>query len=421
VTQLGETSVLDKVSFAAIFIVLMLMPLVGHAGGLGVAPLMFILGFIGLIRAIKTKQFKITNTQIALFVLLVWLCITALWSPYRPDDLLTNYIKLVVMVLIYYWSWILFQYVGRIRPKPLQTLMIATSFFAAGLLVIDLLTRFGVTFLFHSTETHSEKIFRAIDAEGNLGHSITILVLIAAPIATLIRDRLPSRLSLFFIIIFFALILWAAWLNNLAVGILGLASVVVAMSAGRIFPHKVPSVLLGLAIVLIMAAPLLAYFSFHSIASAPDNIPMSWDHRLRMWGYCWQVIVDHPLKGVGFDASRTFSETYTTRDGRDLTIVSLHPHNAGIQIWTEAGLIGALLASGVIATLFKPINVFIQNRGHAGAVSGVIMAGIIISSLTYGAWQFWWWGSLFFAVGVLYLLPISKSDSFDKNPQEVQY
>ena len=100
-----------------------------------------------------------------------------------------------------------------------------------------------------------------------------------------------------------------------------------------------------------------------------------------------------------------------TRDGREISIVSLHPHNAGIQIWTEAGFIGALLASTVVASLFKPVKDYVKNRAHGGAVSGVIFAILIISSLTYGAWQFWWWGCVFLAAGVLHLLPDSQSPS----------
>ena len=102
------TSFLDKSSFAAIFAVLILLPLVSHAGGLGVAPLIFILGILGLILAIKTNRFKFTKVQITLAVFLTWLCLTALWSPYRPDDLLTNYLKLFFLVMIFYWSWPLF-------------------------------------------------------------------------------------------------------------------------------------------------------------------------------------------------------------------------------------------------------------------------------------------------------------------------
>jgi len=403
------TSFLDKTSFGAIFIVLMLMPLVSHAGGLGVAPLIFILGVLGLTLALKTQTFKITPVQIALILFLSWLSISAIWSPYRPDDFLTNYIKLFLMGIIFYWSWPLFEYAGRRRPRRLQHLLMATSVFGAGLLIIDLLSNFGLTLLFNPAPTFDERIFRNIDTEMNLGHAITILVLISAPVAMLMLSRLPKSISLLTMLGFVFMIACAAWLNGLSVGILGLLGVTIAAAAGYALPRKVPYVLLSVVILAILSAPALAYMASQYVENTPSDLPQSWDHRLRMWGYCWQVIVDNPIGGAGFDASRTFGETYIAKDGREITIVSLHPHNAGVQIWTEAGLIGALLASTVIAALMKPVSAFIQSRGHAGAVSGVIMAALITSSLTYGAWQFWWWGCVFLAVGILHLLPASKS------------
>lgn len=403
------TPLLDKTSFGAIFLVMVLMPLVSHAGGLGVAPLIFILGVFGLVLALKTKSFKITSVQLALIIFLTWLSLTALWSPYRPDDMLTNYVKLFIMAIVFYWSWPLFEYAGRRRPRRLQHLLMSTSLFGAGLLIIDLLSNFGLTLLFNPADDFNEKIFRIIDAEMNLGHAITILVLLAAPVSMLMLARLPKRMAKPIMAVFIALLACAALLNDLSVGLLGLIGVLAAMGLGYMLPRKAPPVLLILAVLIIMAAPLLAYIASQYAQNPPGDVPLSWDHRLRMWGYCWNVIADNPLIGAGFDASRSFDETYIAKDGREITTVSLHPHNAGVQIWTETGLIGALLASAVIASLIKPVQNFVQSRGHAGAVSGVIMATLIISSLTYGAWQFWWWGSVFFAVGTLHLLPTSKN------------
>lgn len=387
---------------------LVLLPVISHAGGLGMALLVFILGILGLIFAIKTDRFEITNFQIALIAFLAWLSIASLWSPYKPDDFLTNYIKLFLMVMIFYWSRPLFEYAGRRRPRRLQHLLMAMVFFTVGILIIDLLSDLGLTLLFNPADNFNDKIFKIIDAEMNLGHSITILVLLAAPAGLLMRARLPNTIARPVMVLFLALIGWAAWLNGLTVGLLGLGGVILGAIAGYIYPRRAPKILLGLAIAVIMLAPVLAFFASNYAASVSPDLPLSWDHRLRMWGYCWQVIADHPLRGAGFDASRTFNETYIASDGREITTVSLHPHNAGIQIWTETGFIGAVMASVVIAALFKPLGEFIQSRGHAGAVSGVITAVIIISSLTYGAWQFWWWACVFFVVGTLYLLPVSK-------------
>jgi len=305
------TSFLDKGSFIAIFVVLILLPLVSHAGGLGVAPLIFILGLMGLVLAIKTNHFKITKFQIALITFLAWLCVTALWSPYRP--------------------------------RRLRHLLMAAVIFAVGLLIIDLLSHFGLTLLFNPASDFNDKIFKVIDAEMNLGHSITILVLLAAPVAMLMLSQLPKGVAPWVMVFFIAFLGLAAWLNSLTVGVLGLLGVIIATLAGYASPQRIPKILLALIITVILTSPLLSFFASNYVGETGTDLPQSWDHRLRMWGYCWQVIAEHPLRGAGFDASRTFKETYIASDGREITIVSLHPHNAGVQIWTEAGLaVGAL-------------------------------------------------------------------------------
>ena len=408
---MAMTSLLDKSRFVAIFTVYILLPLVSHAGGLGIAPLVFTLGVFGLILAIKKDQYKITKVQIALIVFLTWLCLTALWSPYKPDDLLTNYLKLFLMVLIYYWSCPLVEYVNERGSRRLRHLLMAMVVFSVGLLLIDLLTHLGITLFFNPASDSDDKIFKTIDAEMNLGHSVTIMVLLAAPVIVLMLSELPRHLARPAVFLWVVLLAWAAWLNGLAVGILALLGVVVTMAAGYAYPRQVPKILLILVIIVIMISPVLSLLAYSYVGEDGTNLPQSWDHRLRMWAYCWQVILDHPLQGAGFDASRTFQETYMTRGGYEVSIVSLHPHNAGIQIWTEAGLIGALLASTVVATLIEPIKNYTQNRGRGGAVSGVIIATLIISSITYGAWQFWWWGCIFLAVGALHLLPRTRQST----------
>ena len=402
------TPFLDKSSFVAIVLVLILLPLVSHAGGLGIAPLIFILGLIGLGLTIKTKRFRITKVQMTLMLFLAWLCVTSLWSPYKPDDALTNYIKLFLMVMVFYWSWPLFEYTARRRPRRLRHIFMAATFFTVGLLVIDLLSNFGLTLLFNPASDHNDKIFKLIDAEMNLGHSITIGVLLAAPVAMLMLTEMPKSIARVAVVFFVLLLTCAAWLNGLTVGLLGLGGVMIASLTGYAYPDKTPKILLAFVIVIIMTSPVLSVLALNQVGENGTELPQSWDHRLRMWGYCWQVISDHPLIGSGFDASRTFDETFIARDGREITIVSLHPHNAGIQIWMETGLVGALLASTIIAVLFNPIKNYVQNRTRGGAVSGVIVAMVITSSLTYGAWQFWWWGCLFLSIGTLHLIPISK-------------
>ena len=60
----------------------------------------------------------------------------------------------------------------------------------------------------------------------------------------------------------------------------------------------------------------------------------------------------------------------------------------------------ALMMIGVAA------EQFVGNSKLRGiAVAGFMAAAIVISNVTYGVWQDWWWATLIFISGSLYLLP----------------
>ncbi len=395
----------DKFTKFVLITVLLLVPIMSHAGGLGIAPLVFILGIIGLIiqvRSIGVKSIIVSPVFLTLALFLLWACTTAIWSPYRPDDFLTNYIKLFIMGLIFYFCPVIFQNVARDNFKLLRTIIVVTTLIGSSLVVFDIWTNFSLTLFLHPAHTADEKIFRLIDSEMNLGHAITFLLLLSGPVSVLLNRQVKYGKILS--IVFFILIVMAAWLNNLSVGIFGLGCVLISMILAYQYPRITPPAVLILGAMVILCSPVLSYFANQIPVSDLKSLPWSWEHRVRMWAYCWPVISESFMLGTGFDAVRTFSESFTTRNGAEMTIVSLHPHNVGIHIWTETGFIGALFASFAIINLIRPVHKYANSSAKTAAVTGLIMAVLVISSVTYGAWQFWWWGSVFFAIGILNLI-----------------
>ena len=222
----------------------------------------------------------------------------------------------------------------------------------------------------------------------------------------------PSTLSLIASVIIVFLIIFSAVLNNLTTGIFSVIAVLLSMWFSYIYPKIAPSFFIYIAVLLLLFAPILAYLSFLITEPGLTDLPMSWDHRLRMWGYCWNIISEHPLVGAGFDASRTFNDTFFAKDGRELTLLSLHPHNLGIQIWTETGLVGAVFAAILLFSSIRPLKKITSNKKSSVAFSGVIVASITISSLSIGAWQLWWWSSVFLVLGVTKLVSFSDKQDY---------
>lgn len=146
-------------------------------------------------------------------------------------------------------------------------------------------------------------------------------------------------------------------------------------------------------LVAILAAPILTLGIDRSALDQLDFLTGTALHRLHFWSFVGERIAEAPAFGWGFDASRSIPSGDTVRftpDQRD--VIPLHPHNAGLQVWLELGLVGAALLAGLTWTLL---------RGLAGlpridqALGLAMFAGaFVIASVSYGLWQNQWVAAL---------------------------
>ena len=404
---------IEKFAYNLLVLVLVLTPIIAHAGGLGFVPLVFLMGLAGLVFCLLSRRYIFTRVQQALIVFTSYLCLSANWSPYEPDIFITNYNKLLIMSIALYWSVYLFDLVSKKNSKKLISLILIMSLLEVIVLFLDIKTQYSITMAIETLYTSEDRLYRLVQTEMNLGHAIIFLVLLLSPILVFIFSRYPKYISLTVSVIIVSLIIFASILNHLAIGTFSVIAVLLSMGLGYIYPRFVPRFFIFISILTIILAPVLAYFSFLITEPGLTDLPMSWDHRFRMWGYCWNIISEHPFVGAGFDASRTFNDSFIAKDGRNLSLLSLHPHNLGVQIWTETGLVGAVLASILLLSLIKPLKKITNNSKSSSAYSGVIVASLTISSLTIGAWQLWWWSAVFLALGITKL--VNSSDKCDIN------
>ncbi len=110
----------------------------------------------------------------------------------------------------------------------------------------------------------------------------------------------------------------------------------------------------------------------------------SWSIRLGIWRFTVDRVVEHPLRGWGLDASRSFGDA-----------IPLHPHDAALQVWLELGLPGALLVAGLWLGLLR-CAAFRPDRLQRAAAAAGMSAYLTIGAVSFGLWQPWW-----LAVGVL--------------------
>ena len=400
-----ETSPKEKIANYTVIAVLVLLPVIGHSGGVGVAALAFIIGLSGIFFHLKSLRIKFnwSLTFILLALFLTWLCVTSLWSPYQPDDVLTNYFKLFVMGLIFYFCPVVFKTLAPPSILTATRIFLVATLLGALIVFADIFTDYKITyFLNPPTEADLLKDLSR-NAKMNLDRALSLLVLLIAPIIIMLKSQFKNWKILSFLFLIGLMI--GSYLNNLSVGNISTFAVIFVMLFAFKFPDITPKIMIFISACSILFAPLLALTSSQIMNVDLGSIPESWEHRLQMWGYCWPEIIKHPFIGNGFDVARTYTDSWVTKTGVSLKIVSLHPHNAGIHVWLDTGLIGALLATGFIFSLLRPISRHAYSPDRSALISGIIMAVLLISSLSYGAWKFWWWGAIFLVIGLIHLMP----------------
>jgi len=198
----------------------------------------------------------------------------------------------------------------------------------------------------------------------------------------------------------------AAIAGKLMVSSLALAFSSLIMTLAYVNGRSVIRGLTLLAMTLVGFAPLWGGLLGLLSQTGRDILPFSWEHRVVAWSFVAEKTKDAPVFGHGFDTARTIQDTFSARGYDDIAVVSLHPHNAGLHIWLETGAIGALLAVITLWVLGQMAENFAKGgRARCLATAGFMSAAILISSVSYGVWQDWWWASLCIAIGTLHWIP----------------
>jgi len=188
----------------------------------------------------------------------------------------------------------------------------------------------------------------------------------------------------------------------------GLGAAGVALLA----PVLVSRVAAGALAGFILVAPLLIGAV---TARAPDlsGLPFSAIHRVLIWDFVTERIAERPLLGWGMESSRAipdgvrlFAPETLIRFGLDsaeerrwFTMAAsqrlpLHPHNASLQIWLELGVVGAVLAAALAASLLLASG----TGALAAGVVGVVTSASVTGLLSFGVWQPWWVAALMLCV-----------------------
>jgi len=382
---------------------------VSHAGALGFSILAAITGIAGYASWFGKINFSnVPNLIWALFLFLIWAATTSLWSPYEDTQTVISPIKLMVGAGLFLGAFLLPTNMSKSFKNKMAYFLVFVGFVTLSLLLFDQITGYALIDLIDPLDESQHPVKRQHIIYQNLSHSVTILALLVPVVLPRLWQEGRAGKVLAFLFLFGVLV--AAILGKLAAGVFAVGAALLFMIIARRWPKRSINAVMALAVASILLAP-LAGFAMHKVPqSTKEKVADSWEHRIEMWGYVSEKIAEKPVLGHGFDASRTFDRVY---DGMSVngkpyeqTIISLHPHNSGLQIWVETGAIGALLFCFFLILMRNKLIRYIENDPYSATyIAGYIAAALTICTLTYGVWQEWWWGALIM-IGAL--IPVMK-------------
>ncbi|WP_427454606.1 O-antigen ligase family protein [Litorimonas sp. WD9-15] len=397
---------LDGLTQGWLWIGMILTPILAHAGGLGFQAFAFFLGCGALlvVAANLKDAVYLKGLWLPFFLAFtLWAWLAALWSPHEDLRLLDNGLKLFLFALALILMPIVFlRLTGRGREN-LGHVFMAGTVLAAGLFLFDVLSGYALSTFVDPVEVSSNIYVRQGEAERSLGRGLMTYTHLVWPAAILMIVSFKRGWALALTVL--AAFAAAAIFNRLSLIIPTLAATAVFVALAWYRPRLGIMIAFAFAIASLVLAPLVGIFAGMLDEAALSKLPLSWEHRVRMWAYVWERIQENWLLGNGFDVSRTYQETFKARDGRDIVIVSLHPHNIGLQLWLEAGLVGVCLAAGFLIAAIKPILNFCASPARAAAMSGLVIAATLNGALTIGIWQYWWWGIIALGMCMVGLIP----------------
>lgn len=205
-------------------------------------------------------------------------------------------------------------------------------------------------------------------------------------------------------------------------GLLGMAMVVTAVTAKALAAKLLvgidllalalfrrPSRVRGLALGVVLASLTVIIPLWAASLPAPQItagwawLPYSSHHRLTIWSFSAQRILEHPVLGWGMDSARSMP------GGEDKEMVRmeiprgsgswvdvpeqklpLHPHNAVLQWWLELGGVGAAMFAILLLGLARRAMTPGRTPLGSACAAALLMGCVAVSTVSFGFWQSWW-------------------------------
>ena len=339
-----------------------------------------------------------SGTMLAALALALWATLSAFWAAV-PSQALAGGLRLAALVAVVGVLVSAAGLVGEGGARLLGRAMLLAALLCAALLVLELL---GGAPLNNALRGFPDPP----RLPGTTKPAATLLALCAGPALLAawhlagLRAALPASLA-----IGAAVAASTSEAARLALAA-GLAAAAVALAAPALARRALPA---ALALAVLAGPPLLEQLA--KVALRADALPFSAVHRTMIWDYASERAAERPLAGFGMDAARSipgggervemarldrFGVTgakrafFETAPTAFIQRIPLHTHSMPLQVRLELGFVGLFLFA-LFAFLAGRAAASLPGRGPLAASAAVAASATIVSLLSYGAWQHWWW------------------------------
>ena len=368
-------------SGVAIFLAVM-APLLAYLAPLGFAPLLALVGLLALPGLRLTRA--AAPPLLILVALALWAAVSMTWTlaaidPARLKDYgdiesLTA-LKLFLQLATYGAAVVALRGLSDVGARRAAMVLAYGTVALAVIAAVDSLM--GAT-IYQKLHALTGEAIRPDLAMVKVSLSTYVMALLVWPVALILSRLGRPRLAL----------LLAAGMIATSV-ICSSDACLVALAAGGLvwlmvnaLGSPAAKVLVGLVAAPFVLAPLAVLIGVQTgtVAWLHKLVPASWDSRLNIWTFAADHIQNHPFRGWGLDASRTFGPA-----------IPLHTHNAQLQLWLELGAIGAALAGVFFCWLaYGVVRLCERSRSEAAMAGAALVSYLVIGGLSFGVWQEWW-------------------------------
>ncbi len=108
--------------------------------------------------------------------------------------------------------------------------------------------------------------------------------------------------------------------------------------------------------------------------------------RLENWDFISRKIMENPWTGFGMDATRSIQDFETQQLFFKGTTI-MHPHNFGLQMWIEFGVIGVALILGFLGFLMKRLLALPQAERRLPFM--LFCGGVVFLMISWSVWSAW--------------------------------